>query len=165
MLDLLKVVAGLLGSAGLYVLYDRWQVRRAAERANYAAKWRTPDATARPRSPVVFLIVVFAGGGSFFFGARYLQRRADARHPAADEHRAELLEAAAARLSCGRDALMVQRDDDPRHARVAGCGKSVTFRWGARLLRARPRTYSAQQWYEIDPSCRVDYMGCAMPCE
>lgn len=165
MVDLLKVLAGLVASAGLYVFYDRWQVRRAAERAQYAASWRKPDAEGRRGSPLPFLIVLLVGGAVSFLGIRYLQRRADARHPAAEEHRAELLEVAALRLNCGKDALAVRREDDPRRARVEGCGTAVTFRWGSRLLRAQPRTYSASQWYEIDPNCRVDYMGCAMPCE
>ena len=164
MLDLLKVVAALLGSAGLYVFYSRWQVRRGAERAEYAAKWRTAGAERRARSPLRFVIVMLVGG-VVFLGVRYLLRLNDARHPAAEEHRAELLDLAAWRLGCGKEALAVTRDEDPRHARVAGCGKSLMFRWGSRLVRARPQTYSAQQWYEIDPTCRVDYMGCAMPCE
>jgi hypothetical protein len=74
-----------------------------------------------------------------------------------------LLEIAAARLNCEKEALTVHREEDPRRAHVEGCGKVVTFRWAARLVRRQ--VYSAQQWYEIDPNCRVDYMGCSMPCE
>jgi len=155
---------GVIVSAGLYVFYERWLVRYRAERAQHAASWRAPG-TERRSSPLRFLLILFVAGPVFFFGIRYLQTRYDARHPAAEEHRAALLELAAARLTCGQDALTIHREEDPRRARVEGCGQSVTFRWSSRRVRAHPQTYGGQQWYEIDPSCRVDYMGCAMPCE
>lgn len=120
---------------------------------------------APPRKPTVpFLMILFAGAAALFVGVRLYRKFQDRRHPAVEEHRDELLEAAAKALNCPGERVAVQVRE-PTLAGVAGCGKSLTFRWGTVLNRTSPRRSTTPFWHDIDPDCRIDYMGCGLPCE
>lgn len=86
------------------------------------------------------------------------QRIGDYRHPPVREHLPELLETAAGTLACARDRLGVTAESSTR-ARVDGCARSAVFRWKAAYRRG------PQRWMPIDPTCKVSYLGCDLPCD
>jgi hypothetical protein len=111
-----------------------------------------------------FLAILFGGAAVLFLGVREYRKLQDRRHPAVDEHRDELVRAAAQALHCGDDKVTVQAQE-PTLARVEGCGQALTLRWGPVLHRSDPRRSKTPFWHEVDPNCRVDYLGISFPCE
>ena len=106
-----------------------------------------------------FVLVLFVGGPLLLFGFVELRRLWQARHPAVQEHRAELIQAAARQMGCAEDKVAIS-PEEPTRARAQGCGKTLTFRWGRDITRRGPLG-----WRQIDPNCTVDYMGCNLPCD
>lgn len=112
------------------------------------------------RTPITLTstIILFVGGAALFGGFIGMRRFWQARHPAVSEHRVELVEAAVKRMGCEADALKIVVEE-PTRARVEGCNRSTTFRWGRVRGKSLP-----EHWHEIDPNCRIDYMGFKLPC-
>ena len=109
--------------------------------------------------PLSSFLAIFAGGALLFIGYVWARHAWEARHPAVKEHLGELMAAAARRMACAAERVAVVAEE-PTRARVEGCGQVLTFRWGQeRIRRGLPH------WHQIDPACRVDYLGCSLPCE
>ncbi len=113
------------------------------------------------RAPVTpaFLLIMFVGGAVFMLGFIQIRRSWQARHPAVSEHRGELAAAAAEKMRCEPDALKIVVEE-PTLARVEGCSRIATFRWGRVRGKGLP-----MHWHEIDPSCRFNFMGFDLPCQ
>ena len=118
----------------------------------------TTDSSRRQPS-LTLLVVVFVGFPLVFLAFLKIRRLWEARHPAVSEHRDELVAAAVKAMKCGPDGLSVVAEE-PTRARVEGCGRAATFRWSRRRSDPVP-----EHWHEIDPNCRVEYMGCNLPCD
>ena len=113
------------------------------------------------RTPVTptFVLILFVGGAVVMQGFIQIRRFLQARHPAVSEHRGELVEAAARKMGCEPDALKVVVEE-PTLARLEGCGRTATFRWGRVRGDGLP-----EHWHEIDSSCRLNVMGFDMLCQ
>jgi hypothetical protein len=161
--NILGALLGVMISGGLFVLYERALAKGRATDPSDDAPWRSKGT--RPLHDRARVLAIVSGGAAvLFFGVREYRRIQDRRHPAVDEHRDELVRAAAQALHCGEDKLTVQ-SQEPTLARVEGCGVSVMLRWGPVLNRTSRLRSKTPFWHEIDPNCRIDAMGCAMPCE
>lgn len=118
------------------------------------------------RATSASVLVVVVGGVVFFVGLFMLNRYWGGRHPAVEEHRTDLIDAACRAMRCGNAELSLIVEG-PRRARVEGCGQVRTFVWKRTIVRRHPRplTYTPAKWHQIDPNCRVDYFGCSLPCD
>jgi hypothetical protein len=112
------------------------------------------------RTPITLTstLILFVGGAVLFGGFLEIRHLWEARHPAVSEHRVELVQAAVKVMGCESIALTIIAEE-PTRARVEGCNRSTTFRWGRVRGKSLP-----EHWHEIDPSCRIDYMGFKVPC-
>ena len=106
-----------------------------------------------------FVLVLFVGGPLLLVGFVQLRRLWQARHPAVQEHRAELVQAAARQMGCAADKVEIAAEE-PTRARAQGCGKTLTFQWGRVRGKSLP-----EHWHAIDPNCTIDYLGCNLPCD
>lgn len=104
-------------------------------------------------------MILFGVLSLLFLGALKLRHLWEARHPAVTEHRDQLLDVAAKKLKCAPDVLEIIVEE-PTRARVEGCGQVATFRWSRKRNSGLP-----DHWFDIDPTCRVDWMGCSLPCD
>lgn len=111
-----------------------------------------------PLTPAAGLII-FVGGGLLLGGFLGIRHLWEAHHPAVSEHRTELVETAAKKMSCEPGGLKIVAEE-PTIARVEGCNRSVTFRWG----RVRSSDLPVH-WLEIDPNCRVSFLGFDLRCQ
>lgn len=160
--DLVGVIFSFVIVSGGYLYYAHWN-RRSGERERAALRGMPArDSERRPGASATALVLGLGGVGVvlglLFLGSRRYERSSQARHPAVKEHLAELTELAEGRMGCPRTELVVSAQE-PTLARVKGCARELTFRWGRRVKGGEAR------WNQIDPSCTVGYLGCALPCE
>jgi hypothetical protein len=141
---------------GSYLYYARWN-RRSGDRERAALQVQPA------RAPVlgataIFVAVSVGGSGLLYLVSRRMEMSAQARHPPVKEQLAALTALAAGSMACPQEELTVLAQE-PTLALVKGCHRALTFRWGRRMKGGD------RHWYQIDPNCTIDYMGCALPCE
>jgi hypothetical protein len=101
---------------------------------------------------------VFAGvvaAGALYWAA---DRAVEKAHPPVEEHRPELLAAAANAADCPKEQINVV-GVSTKTARVEGCGAPRYFLWG------KQRRDEPMHWRQFDPKCTVEWLGLQLPCE
>jgi hypothetical protein len=140
-------------------LYYAWWNRRSGDRERAALQVQPAQAPVRNLgATAIFFAVCVCGSGLVYWVGRRMEMSEQARHPPVKEQLAALTALAAGSMACPEEELTVLAQE-PTLALVKGCHRALTFRWGRRVKGGE------RHWYQIDPHCTIDYMGCALPCE